>query len=115
MGRRWIAWIACLAMLMAAFAPSMSHASGGTPWDEVCSAAKPGQALSLPAPERTPVHFEHCPLCLTHGAAFALPSATQSVLPAVNASYPLPALFYQSSRPLFAWSAKQARAPPSWS
>lgn len=123
-GRRWIAWIACLAILMASFAPSLAHtlaASGGagTPWGEVCttlgaSPLKAGSASKLvsSAPDQKVIHLKHCPLCLTHAASFALPSASHSVLPAVNASYPLPVLFYQSSRPLFAWSAAQARAPP---
>ena len=123
--RRLTAWIACLAILMASFVPSISHAlaatsGAGTPWGEVCtsvgaSLVKAGLARNpLPASsDQKTIHLEHCPFCLTHAGAMALPSAANSMLPALSASYPLPTLFYQSSRPLFAWSAAQARAPPS--
>lgn len=123
--RKFTAWIACLAILMAALAPSVSHAlaavkGGNGGWIEVCSVVgaklvKVGDKqnpASAPATDKA-IHSEHCPYCFTHAGPAGLPPSAIAILPFVNASYPLPSLFYQSSSPLFAWVSAQPRAPPA--
>lgn len=123
--RQFTAWIACFAILLAALAPSISHAiaagkDAGAGWIEVCSATgsklvqvggEHNPAPSEPAEEG--LHFEHCPFCLTHGGLVGLPPSAGFTLPAVSGTQPLPSLYYQSPRPLFIWAAAQSRAPPA--
>lgn len=121
------AWIACLAILMASLAPSISHAlaaasTAGTVWAEICSAAglkmievSHGEAADPSAPTTHGLHLEDCPFCLTHANAVGLPPASIPVPLVLSSSFPLPALFYQSPRPLFVWAAPQSRAPPAHS
>lgn len=120
-------WIACLAILMAALAPAISHAvaaAKGAPndWMEICTItgskmvmvdAEP--APQAPASSEHSVHFEHCPFCLSHAGNLGLLPAIDFVLPLVSGDHVLPSLFYQSSRPLFAWAVAQPRAPPALS
>lgn len=122
--RTFTAWIACLAILMAALAPSISHAlvavkGANSGWVEVCSVA--GTKLAKLADSNNPasspaekaMHSEHCPYCFTHAVSLALLPSPALIFPLVNASFPLPSLFYQSSSPLFAWASAQPRAPPA--
>jgi hypothetical protein len=123
--RRLTAWIACFAVLLAALAPSISHAisaanGGGASWVEVCSltGAKlvnvgDEQDPASSAPAEKGVHFEHCPFCSTHGGTVGLLPTVGFTLPVASGEQPLPSLFYQSPRPLFIWAAAQSRAPPA--
>lgn len=121
--RHLAAWIACIAMLFAALAPSIALAipvSTGEPVMQICSVDGMAEAAKLAKADAAaskssaadPVHVKHCPLCVNHAGAMALPPATSiSVVPAAaQASYP--ALFFQSPRPLAIWTAAQSRAPP---
>ena len=123
--RLFAAWIACLAILFAAFAPSISHARAaarGAGWMEICSTAgaklvnlDASQDLGQPAAGGgvDTSHLDHCPYCATHGGApLALPGATMT-LPAFAARHVRPFLFYHAPRPLPIWTAAQPRAPPS--
>jgi hypothetical protein len=116
------AWIACAAILLAALAPSISHAiaaekSSMSAMHELCTAdgiqlvEKSGHNQDHHAPSDQAAHMEHCPFCLTNAASFALLPATFS-LPVMSGSHILPSLFYASPRPLFAWASAQPRAPP---
>lgn len=123
--RRLIAWLACLAMLLSAFAPAISHAmanqGGATLLMEICSATgdKPGLAikLDLPTPadskDSKTAPMQHCPYCLTHAGSFALLATVPPALLTPNLSYTLPPLFYHAPRPLFAWATSHPRAPPT--
>jgi hypothetical protein len=117
--RRFIAWIACFAMLFGALAPSISQAmsvSRGDTWAEICSAAG---IKYVKADAGTPVtkklmHVEHCPFCATQAGSFALLPASASVsFAALEAPNTHPILFYRSPRPLSIWSTAQSRAPPA--
>jgi hypothetical protein len=120
--RRFAAWLANFAILLAAFAPTVSHAMaaarGGASWVEICTTAGPAivklngdQAPN--APKNAPAsHLEHCPFCFPHAGAAGLPPAV-AALPVTVGSYALPELFYRAPRPLFAWAAGQPRAPPA--
>lgn len=112
-------WLALVAMLGLALAPTLSHAlaasNSGDPWSEICSMggakmapvqADAGQAADAGA------HLGHCPLCGQIGDAPTLPSA--EYLPVrVDGATHRPALFLHAPRTLFAWVAAQPRAPPS--
>ncbi|MGE5622679.1 MAG: DUF2946 domain-containing protein [Bacillota bacterium] len=120
--QRFTAWIACLAILMAALAPAISHAlaasgkGSSAAWDEVCtvdgvkSLHEHGAHDSGPADNG--MHFEHCPFCFTHAASFGLPPSAQTFIPLAAGSPVRPLLFFHSPRPLFAWAAAHPRAPP---
>jgi hypothetical protein len=119
-------WIASFAILLAALAPSISHAvtaAQGSPngWMEICTVAgaklvqiHDGQpAKSNPGEKST--HFEHCPFCLNHAVSPSLLPTAEFTIPVIENSAVFPPLFYQASRPLFAWTAAQPRAPPAFS
>ena len=107
-------WIAMLAVLFSAIAPTISHAL--TPlapygYADICSA---DNARKAPAP---PMHgMEHCPYCATHGGslALALPPAAAGL--AVIAGHDFyPPLFYSAPQPLHNWTAAHPRGPPATS
>ncbi len=122
--RRIAAWIACFAVLLAALAPSISHAisaarDASDPWGDICSQTgyqqvhtHGGHHHSAPSPLKKGLHFEHCPFCFTHGGSVGLPPVAAMSLPVVTATQERPFLYYQSPRPLFIWAAAQSRAPP---
>jgi hypothetical protein len=99
--RRFTAWIACFAILLAALAPSISHAMAGagstSAWIEICSIAG---TRFVPADD---------------GGSPGLPSNPLLTLPVIDGKPVLPSLYYQASRPLFAWASAQSRAPPALS
>lgn len=124
---RCAAWIACFAILLASLAPSISHAvaaAQGTPnaWIEICTVdgsklmmVDADQNPQAPTPTEKAIHFEHCPFCLSHAGSFGLPPTADFLMPVVSGDHVLPSLFYQASRPLFAWAVAQPRAPPALS
>ncbi|TNC77688.1 DUF2946 domain-containing protein [Janthinobacterium lividum] len=122
--RRFAAWIACFAILLAALAPSISQAvanakqESGSGWAEICSVAgiRFVQIDGLAADEKSggkAMQMEHCAFCSTHAGSVGLPP-TSPVLPLLVASGTaiFPSLYYQSPAPLFMWSTAQSRAPP---
>ncbi|WP_298406590.1 DUF2946 domain-containing protein [Janthinobacterium sp.] len=124
--RRFAAWIACFAILLAALAPSISQAvanakqESGSGWAEICSVAgirfvqvdEDGAADGKSGGKA--MQMEHCAFCSTHAGSVGLPPASP-VLPLRLSSGTaiFPALYYQSPSPLFIWSAAQSRAPPT--
>ncbi|KAB0332310.1 hypothetical protein NC77_10550 [Janthinobacterium lividum] len=124
--RRFAAWIACFAILLAALAPSISQAvanakqESGSGWAEICSVAgirfvqvdNDGAADEKSGGKA--MQMEHCAFCSTHAGSVGLPPAS-TVLPLLVASGTaiFPALYYQSPSPLFIWSTAQSRAPPA--
>lgn len=110
-------------MLMAALAPAISHAlAARTPVSyvaEICSVAGDGAVKMVhegapdpSGPAKDALHAGDCPFCLTHAQLPALPPATSDLIAVASATFPLPSLFYQASRQLYAWAAPQSRAPP---
>lgn len=117
--------IALIAMLGLALVPTLSRAmnpsTGTGPWSEICSTvgarflAPADTAAGAPADaplSSSAAHMEHCPLCAQFSPVMGLPPADPATLPAPAGADHLPALYTQSPRPLFAWAAVQARAPP---
>lgn len=117
-------WIAVLAILMAALAPSISHALGaknGASWIEVCTSVgakwvQPDGSSKDQAPASGDVHpFEHCPYCSLHANAVAIPAAPVVPALAISSSDLLPTAFLAAPRTLYAWVSAQPRAPPQFS
>ncbi len=112
-------WIALLAILFSALAPSISHALANASADavEVCTVngyklvkLAPGDNNKAPASAKH--GMEHCAFCATHGGSDAIPTAPATVLLADGGRAIYPSLFYAAPQPLHAWSAAHARAPP---
>ncbi|WP_332877444.1 DUF2946 domain-containing protein [Massilia sp. S19_KUP03_FR1] len=120
--RRFAAWIACIAMLFAALAPSISHAMSTLPGDpstEICSTSGSkfvkvtASSDDVSYPGKHPlVHVEHCPLCATHAGTFPLPPSAGFIIPLIETQATHPLLFFQAPHPLAIWTAAQSRAPP---
>lgn len=118
-------WIACFAMLINAFAPSISHAvtslisAPASPMMEICTmtgvqsiaamTGLPGRDHSGPGKAGS---GEHCPFCLPHAGSFALPPSELPVRPIVAGHDLFPPLFYQAPYRLFSWTAAKPRGPP---
>ena len=120
-GRKFSSWMAILAVLVGALAPTLSHAlRGDAPdgWVEVCTrlgskwvsvdADHEGSSAPQSAPTAGSEHCVYCSLNLS-GAAL-LPAAQEVDLLALHFEVPL--LFLAAPRTPFAWQAAQARAPP---
>jgi hypothetical protein len=127
MARHLIAWIASLAILMAALAPAISHAvargtgSSGS-WAEICSAlgakrVRIDDAASEPRIPAAPAEhaFQHCPYCSFNAAAPGLPPTSALELRLPSLQFQAPALFLLAPATAFVWLSAQSRAPPVFS
>ncbi|NJD35619.1 MAG: DUF2946 domain-containing protein [Betaproteobacteria bacterium] len=121
---RFTAWIAILAVLLAALAPGISQAfassqAQATPWIEICTSA--GTQLRLdPAPTGGSGEHEgklsaHCPFCLNHAGHFGLPATPLEFSLPLDAGAALPRCSFASSGPLHACTSPPSRAPPVFS
>lgn len=121
---RWVLWMACCAILLAALAPTLSRAltvvqGHAVPGLEICSVAGGMNMVPLKlstddsTPAKSAMQMGDCPCCGMHAATLDLPP--MSLVPATGAVITglLPVLFYQSATPLFAWTAFQPRGPPA--
>ncbi len=121
--RRVFSWLALLAVLFGAMAPTVSHAlNKQSGWLEVCTAkgvklikVEVGTSAQTGQPAQTEhqIHFEHCPFCAPHAGAFALPSSSELVfrLPYDGTAF-YPPLFFSAPQSLFVWATANPRAPP---
>lgn len=111
---RLYTWIALLAMLGLALAPSISHAlnadRASNAWTQICSASG-----SSEPPRSAAMQLEHCGLCVVAAHALGMPPAPVAVVSVPEGIAFVAALFLQAPHPLFAWRPPQARAPPSFS
>lgn len=125
-------WIACLAILMNALAPSISHAvaflHGQAPAWEICRAdgsavqsAPAGDVVKTilvsdsgkrQAPYKAMSSMDDCGYCTPHAGSYGLLPAVVSGLGQFGTHQILPFLFYRSPAPLTAWSASRPRGPP---
>lgn len=123
---RRTSFIALLAMVILALAPTVSKVIAAERVDsnlvEVCttegtkwvSASEPGQAASAghdQGPSSLHDYGGDCPYCNLQATKF-LSSVVQSCATTKSVAL-LPPLFYQASKPLFAWAHVRSRAPPS--
>lgn len=114
-------WVACVAILMGALAPTITHALNSMPGSaflEVCTAigSRLGWAGSgdggAPASGVPADQMQHCPYCVLQAAAPALPPAPLQGLTLLPLAFQLPELFLAAPTTLHAWASIQARAPP---
>lgn len=102
-------WIALLAILFSALAPTVSHAlAAANPIANVQMCTADGGK----APADLKHGMQHCAFCTIHGGGDGLlppPAVALAVLAGRDA---YPPLFYAAPHPLPAWSAANPRAPP---
>lgn len=116
-------WIALLAILFGALAPSVSHAlaarNSNVGIAELCTTNASNASSVVIQGQEKPLkdallhHLEHCPFCTTHGGTFALPPPLPVSFAVIGGHDVFPALFYRAPTPLFSWSAAQPRGPPA--
>lgn len=120
--RRLFAWIACLAILLNAFMPVVSHAlsfGSAAARVEVCTAMGiemmmvPDQDHEASASDKLLKSLTHCGYCATHAGSFGLPPQPIAVFALDLQRDTFPPLYYHAPRPLFPWSLAQPRAPPA--
>lgn len=114
-------WIAMLAILFSALAPTVSYAlaavSSSADTVEICTVdgykfVNPSHVDSGKAPAPAKHGMTHCAFCTTHGGAYAL-TGSPSVILAVEAGRTIyPPLFYAAPHSLHVWCAANPRAPP---
>lgn len=143
--RRCFAWIAALAILLAALTPAMHHGLMNAGFmnhiftaqsshrfavmDQICSVhgtfLSPAAAANVTAaaqdgshpgaPSDDAAHFGHCAFCSASGVAVGLPPADIAPVALLAGAAVRPILYLHAPYPLFAWAARQARAPPAYS
>lgn len=119
------AWLACLAMLFAALAPSIARANSARHdgvWTQICSAggtrlvkvslADAGAHVSPDDGGAPAAHGEPCPFCSVHAASFALPPDGGFSVPVIDNPQYFTFLFRPALRPPARWIKAQSRAPP---
>ena len=114
---RLIHWIAAAAIAMSALAPAVSQAvslakHGQGFAMEVCSTS--GVKVEIKIQDEDPVAAEQsqpCPYCLAH-SAITPAFNTNLTFQAPQTLALLPALFYQSPKPLAVWVTPPSVAPP---
>lgn len=112
-----------MAILLAALAPSLSHAvaaagKAASGWTEICSIGgsrfvRAGDGPASSGPGEKSLHVEHCPFCTDHAGAPGPLSAPALTLPVIDGIALLPALYHRAAHPPPVWSGAQSRAPPS--
>lgn len=115
------AWLAILAIVAGALAPSISHLLGatrGVAWAEVCSIDGPRAvtvgAADAASPEPAAAHaLEHCLYCSAHAPTLDLPSTGPALSAPALSHTEAPPRALDAPRTRLAWASAQARAPPA--
>lgn len=128
--RRWVAWMAAVAILLGALAPTVSRwlaasqaGRSGTAGLaarsllEVCASRADTPSLRVlkrvPADVPGKMALDHCPLCSLHADKLGMPPTTLPLAVLSLHRAELPKLFLNAPRPLHVWPAALARAPPA--
>ena len=112
-------WFACLALLLNALLPALSHAfssSQAGAATEICSSSGAVYTQADLAPwsgQDAPQHIEHCLYCMHHAGSLALPPAPPPLVAVIKGHDRYPPLYYQAPQPLFLWTAARPRGPPA--
>jgi Protein of unknown function (DUF2946) len=119
--RVW-ARITLITVLLAALAPTISHALAAASdakmsWMQICDGysvkwVKVDSNGKPIVPSQAASHFDHCPFCLNHAGVIGILPGTKSLFKLAIVHEIFPKLYYHSHRPLFAWASAQPRAPP---
>jgi hypothetical protein len=120
--RRFTTWLALLAMVLGALAPTLAQAMvapsdradrfeictvSGMVWVQADADAVPSQGSQAPGADAT----MHCPWCTLHGGAADLPPL-QLLAEPLPRQTDLPPAFYRAVSAAGIWAPPQARAPP---
>ena len=116
-------WIAVMAILFSALAPSISHAvarsSSLANLIEICTVggtrlvAADGSEAKQASTAALMHTFEHCAYCMSHDGAFALLPQLPATFAVIGGHDLYPSLFYNAPRALFSWTAANPRGPPA--
>jgi hypothetical protein len=117
--RRLTAWLAMLAMVLGALAPTVAQAvvasSDRDGWVQVCSVSGMMwvQIDADPAEGDSPMTAGSmdCPWCSVHGGAAGLPPVSGNAGPLQQQAEPLP-VYFRSVTLRGTWASGLARAPP---
>ena len=115
---RFIHWIAALAIAMSALAPTVSQAvslakHGQGFAMEICSADGNKMQINVHGDEQEVAdQAQPCPYCVAQ-SAITPAFNTNLTFEAPQSLTLLPALFYQSPKPLAAWETPPSAAPPT--
>lgn len=115
---RFIHWIAALAILMSALAPTVSQAislaeHGQGFAMEICVAD--GSKFQINVQDENPtdrMDAQPCPYCLAHSTITPVFNTSLTFQSPQSFSL-LPQLFYQSPKPLAVWVSPPSAAPPA--
>lgn len=119
---RWIVWMAALAVLMTALAPTVSRwlaPARLVPLQlaEVCASQAGGPSVLLikRVTDDTPgqAGMDHCALCVLQAHGLGLPPTVLSTPLLTALRHDMPTLFLHAPQPLHAWASALARAPPA--
>jgi hypothetical protein len=108
------AWVACLAILFGALAPSLTHAfakaavAGSM---EVCTSSGI-KLIAQPADGGKHAGAKHCGYCAMHNVSPGLIPPSNALIVARGAFALAPSLFYRAAHALFPWTVAASRAPP---
>ena len=117
---RFTAWLAMLALVMSALAPTVSQAvvmsSDRAEWLEVCTTTgvmwvKADSATTDDGTLPMVGHEQGCDIC-THTVTGAPPVLTDIAVPALWQSSAQPQALVSSAHPAVLWASAQSRAPP---
>jgi hypothetical protein len=120
---RVTSWMAIAAILLAAFAPSLSAAFGvgkAPSWIEVCTAQGSNWVLANGdvGDEQAPAHghsLDQCPYCSLHTPGLETPPTGLHSILRVDLAHAAPLAFLPSPRVVHARLSAQPRAPPLFS
>lgn len=120
--RLWAHWVTLFALVLTTLAPgaarTWAHLQGqaSTDWGQVCSAmTAEGMSGSQPASGQPAGAMpDHCTMCLLRADLAGPPALPPAIALRADLGHAHPTLFLQAPHTLYAWSAAQARAPPSW-
>jgi hypothetical protein len=121
--RQLTGWMAIVAMLWSALAPTAAMAyalrsGGSTDWQQICSVSSGKRAESTgetPAPASADEHGDHCPCCFLNGLTPVLPTADAQPRVAPQARLLLSTHEASAARVRLVWISPHTRAPPTYS
>lgn len=118
--KQWSLWFACLALLLNALLPSLSHAFAvhqGNAAIDICSAsgAVYTQADLAPLSGSRPdaQAGQHCLYCMHHAGSLALPPSPPPLVAVIKGHDQYSPLFHPVPQPQFAWRGARPRGPPA--
>jgi Protein of unknown function (DUF2946) len=124
--RHLTSWLVCLAMMLSALAPTVSHALSrsmgkSVPWVEICTSMgirmvqlESSEKDSLPtSSSKKNTHFDHCPFCLSPGQGVAILQSADLAWPVPARLLEAPSRSLSAPRQVFVWESARARGPPA--